>query len=166
MNLNDIFKIRSNVVITVMDKNGKVVRKIETHNLICNDLRTVLRRRLGVDESATPTQPPFYPVKHMWFGDDGSNLNVLNTALMHEISESDRVVTASYPDARTIKFEVTLGLADGLNDEILREAGLFTEVYSEDPDLTDRKKLYARVVFPPIEKTSAIEVNIDWTLMS
>ena len=149
-NKEEVFKISTNVTITVTDaKTGEVVREVKDHNLVTtlgkNLVRDLLGKVAGVDG-----------LNYMAIGTDNTTPTIADTTLgteVHRNTFTDIIYTSGKANFRYYLDSSTA------NGNTLVEAGLFGD---DATGTVDSGTLFAHVTHAGIAKTSSVAVTYSW----
>lgn len=144
MEQNNNVKPKGTVILTELDNDNKVLRKVEQNNLVVTLGRTNLTKLLAGDAAGKA-------VTQISVGTSNTAAALTDTNITNEVSKAITGIT--YPANNVVHFETTLLNADA-NGLTLREAGL---------KLSDNT-LFARIVYADFVKTSANKLKLEWLI--
>lgn len=147
---------RSNVEILVGEGDvihggGRLIKKIQTHNLFVTNGRNLLRNHFSYPDCSSDGFTPQF----IGIGSSGSTPTAGQTVLVDEVFR--KVITRKIPTAAAqVMFELYIDQTEANDDphQDLREIGLFTLASGGD--------MWARAVHDLIEKTDALWVIYRW----
>ena len=145
--MRDGLKLRANVFIIVGDQETGEEKVIETHNMVVdagrNLVRDLLRGTVGT------------PVYYIAFGSSSAAPSSGQTTLSNELVRYAFSIPA---DAITgqLTFHYYMSSASGPNGSNICEVGLFTAA--------SNGTMYARATFSAVAKTTGIYLKITWVL--
>jgi hypothetical protein len=140
-----------NVMVAVCDAaTGDVVDSFERHNLVVDAGLAALAE--GFAGSGVGH------VTHFGVGTDVSPVDDSDVALGAEVFRSAVTKVTTSGGAAVVELFLTSTQANG---SVLTEAGLFN---GDTGDLAPNDVMFARVLHPPITKTSSITVTYRWTI--
>ena len=149
--------LRGDVKITVFDENGNIIETREGRNLIVNNGKQLLAKRIGGAADAAVT--------HMAIGTGGAASETpftpytpaaTNTALGTEVAGQRQAVTVTYPATNQVKFTATF-TSTNVNNNV-NEVGLF--------NASTAGTMFARYCFATIYLKNDItaSLQVDWTI--
>jgi len=143
--MDTIPPLKGEVVFDIIDaKTGAIIEHYEDRNLVVNNGRQIVTQLLG---AATSTKK----LSKIAFGTNGTAPVGGNTAITGAFTKNLGAV--SYPTVSSVRFDWTLGAAEG-NGIAIRELGL----------LATDGTLFARKVREVINKNSDIILNGYWQI--
>lgn len=138
-----------NVLVEVI-RDGKVIKSVEKHNLVVNNGKADMAKRLVV----APTK--LY--QYMRLGHNGAAAASAQTQITTIVTGSNRTCqTAAMSGSRTAKFIRTWQTTD-FSATGIREAGLFNQLTN------GAGTMMARVTFTAVNKSSHDTLKITWTI--
>ena len=147
--LNDnVYKgYRGYLQIQELDAQGKLIRSINTPNVITYDAREMLTFLLAGYQSASTY------AKYLRVGTDNTAPTRDDTALGNQVDSVE--LTYTFPDVDRVQFEGILPNTTPSNGYTLTEAGLFSE----------NDNMFARQIYDGLGKTSAVQLKYIWTII-
>lgn len=150
MNNQELINPLGEVEIIALDENGHEIDRIFNNNLVVLNGRQRLAKLLSGDSDVV--------IDYFRIGTGTTAPVSSNTALQTPVNISSGVTQKAidgfdFPATNKVRFNMSLTSAQGNGNEIT-EYGLYLE-----DDV-----LFARVVLPPFNKTSAASLNIRWTI--
>lgn len=130
----------------------ELIARHESHNLVHLAGRNVIRDLLGRGVPGTGTG---YAPQYIGLGTDGTDVNDGDDGLITEVFRNQMTHRQALSSAMV--YRLFLADSEG-NGYTYQEAGLY-----DNPIIGQGNNL-ARVTFPPVQKTVAVQLLISWTM--